>query len=61
MFVCVCVLQVLLVPGGVFMINSSEPCPYVRAAFSLSTPEQIDEVNKWINNQINTYNLYNSI
>uniref|UniRef100_A0AAX7VSL7 Aminotransferase class I/classII large domain-containing protein n=1 Tax=Astatotilapia calliptera TaxID=8154 RepID=A0AAX7VSL7_ASTCA len=53
--------EVLLVPGGVFMINSSEPCPYVRAAFSLSTPEQIDEVNKWINNQINTYNLYNSI
>uniref|UniRef100_A0A3Q3WPA9 Kynurenine/alpha-aminoadipate aminotransferase, mitochondrial n=1 Tax=Mola mola TaxID=94237 RepID=A0A3Q3WPA9_MOLML len=35
--------EVLLVPGGVFMINSSEPCPYVRAAFSLSTPEQIDE------------------
>uniref|UniRef100_A0A671W1X4 Kynurenine/alpha-aminoadipate aminotransferase, mitochondrial n=1 Tax=Sparus aurata TaxID=8175 RepID=A0A671W1X4_SPAAU len=35
--------EVLLVPGGVFMINSSEPCPYVRAAFSLATPEQIDE------------------
>ncbi|XP_041821223.1 kynurenine/alpha-aminoadipate aminotransferase, mitochondrial [Chelmon rostratus] len=35
--------EVLLVPGGVFMINSSEPCPYVRAAFSLSMPEQIDE------------------
>ncbi|XP_034086292.1 kynurenine/alpha-aminoadipate aminotransferase, mitochondrial isoform X2 [Gymnodraco acuticeps] len=35
--------EVLLVPGGVFMINSSDPCPYVRAAFSLSTPEQIDE------------------
>ncbi|KAM6909105.1 kynurenine/alpha-aminoadipate aminotransferase, mitochondrial isoform 1-T1 [Xenentodon cancila] len=35
--------EVLLVPGGVFTINSSEPCPYVRAAFSLSTPEQIDE------------------
>uniref|UniRef100_A0A8C9Z013 Kynurenine/alpha-aminoadipate aminotransferase, mitochondrial n=1 Tax=Sander lucioperca TaxID=283035 RepID=A0A8C9Z013_SANLU len=31
--------EVLLVPGGVFMINSSDPCPYVRAAFSLSTPE----------------------
>lgn len=42
--VCTCSLKVLLVPGGVFMINSSEPCPYVRAAFSLSTPEQIDEV-----------------
>uniref|UniRef100_A0A8C8CJ16 Aminotransferase class I/classII domain-containing protein n=1 Tax=Oncorhynchus tshawytscha TaxID=74940 RepID=A0A8C8CJ16_ONCTS len=28
---------------GVFMINSSDPCPYVRAAFSLSTPQQIDE------------------
>ncbi|XP_026168906.1 kynurenine/alpha-aminoadipate aminotransferase, mitochondrial [Mastacembelus armatus] len=35
--------EVLLVPGGVFMINSSDPCPCVRAAFSLSTPEQIDE------------------
>ncbi|CAL8242032.1 unnamed protein product [Merluccius merluccius] len=35
--------EVLLVPGGVFMINSSKPCPYVRAAFSISTPQQIDE------------------
>ncbi|XP_020792101.1 kynurenine/alpha-aminoadipate aminotransferase, mitochondrial isoform X2 [Boleophthalmus pectinirostris] len=35
--------EVLLVPGGVFMINSSEPCAYVRAAFSLSSPEQMDE------------------
>ncbi|XP_017293715.1 kynurenine/alpha-aminoadipate aminotransferase, mitochondrial [Kryptolebias marmoratus] len=35
--------EVLLVPGGVFMIDSSEPCPYVRAAFSQSTPEQMDE------------------
>ncbi|XP_063042457.1 kynurenine/alpha-aminoadipate aminotransferase, mitochondrial [Engraulis encrasicolus] len=38
--------EVLLVPGGVFTINSEEPCPYVRAAFSLSTPEQIDEAFK---------------
>uniref|UniRef100_A0A3Q2R0R1 Kynurenine/alpha-aminoadipate aminotransferase, mitochondrial n=1 Tax=Fundulus heteroclitus TaxID=8078 RepID=A0A3Q2R0R1_FUNHE len=36
--------EVLLVPGNAFMINGSDPCPYVRAAFSLSTPEQIDEV-----------------
>ncbi|KAK7171110.1 hypothetical protein R3I94_001122 [Phoxinus phoxinus] len=35
--------EVLLVPGGVFNIISSDPCPYVRAAFSLSTPQQIDE------------------
>ncbi|CAL1591340.1 unnamed protein product [Knipowitschia caucasica] len=35
--------EVLLVPGGVFMIDSSEPCPYVRAAFSLSSPEKMDE------------------
>ncbi|KAI1888272.1 hypothetical protein AGOR_G00183310 [Albula goreensis] len=35
--------EVLLVPGGVFTIDSSVPCPYVRAAFSLSTPQQIDE------------------
>uniref|UniRef100_A0A8C9Z208 Kynurenine/alpha-aminoadipate aminotransferase, mitochondrial n=1 Tax=Sander lucioperca TaxID=283035 RepID=A0A8C9Z208_SANLU len=40
--------EVLLVPGGVFMINSSDPCPYVRAAFSLSTPEQIDELHHLI-------------
>lgn len=33
-----------MVPGGVFNIDNSEPCPYVRAAFSLSTPQQIDEV-----------------
>uniref|UniRef100_A0A8C7JW87 Aminoadipate aminotransferase n=1 Tax=Oncorhynchus kisutch TaxID=8019 RepID=A0A8C7JW87_ONCKI len=31
---------------SIFMINSSDPCPYVRAAFSLSTPQQIDEVKK---------------
>lgn len=42
--------KVLLVPGGVFMINSSDPCPYVRAAFSLSTPEQIDEVYTTLTN-----------
>ncbi|KAG5845579.1 hypothetical protein ANANG_G00140780 [Anguilla anguilla] len=38
--------EVLLVPGGVFNIDSSVPCPYVRAAFSLSTPQQIDEAFK---------------
>ncbi|KAF4088961.1 hypothetical protein AMELA_G00060670 [Ameiurus melas] len=38
--------EVLLVPGGVFQIHSSEACPYVRAAFSLSTPQQIDEAFK---------------
>uniref|UniRef100_A0A3B3T5Y8 Kynurenine/alpha-aminoadipate aminotransferase, mitochondrial n=2 Tax=Paramormyrops kingsleyae TaxID=1676925 RepID=A0A3B3T5Y8_9TELE len=38
--------EVLLVPGGVFNIDSSLPCPYVRAAFSLSTPQQIDEAFK---------------
>uniref|UniRef100_A0A8D3DET0 Kynurenine/alpha-aminoadipate aminotransferase, mitochondrial n=1 Tax=Scophthalmus maximus TaxID=52904 RepID=A0A8D3DET0_SCOMX len=35
--------EVLLVPGGVFMINSNEACAYIRAAFSLSSPEQMDE------------------
>ncbi|KAJ8262131.1 hypothetical protein GJAV_G00162680 [Gymnothorax javanicus] len=38
--------EVLLVPGGAFNINSSVPCPFVRAAFSLSTPQQIDEAFK---------------
>ncbi|XP_051924901.1 kynurenine/alpha-aminoadipate aminotransferase, mitochondrial [Hippocampus zosterae] len=35
--------EVLLVPGAVFSIDSSEPSSHVRAAFSLSTPEQMDE------------------
>ncbi|XP_067838582.1 kynurenine/alpha-aminoadipate aminotransferase, mitochondrial isoform X2 [Heptranchias perlo] len=35
--------EVLFVPGQAFMIDGSAPCPYVRAAFSLSTPEQIDQ------------------
>ncbi|XP_069832699.1 kynurenine/alpha-aminoadipate aminotransferase, mitochondrial isoform X3 [Dendropsophus ebraccatus] len=35
--------EVLLVPGSAFNINSSEPSSYVRASFSLSTPEQIDQ------------------
>lgn len=54
---CVC-LQVLLVPGGVFNINSSDPCPYVRAAFSLSTPQQIDEVQHARTHILCGYNFY---
>ncbi|XP_042727436.1 kynurenine/alpha-aminoadipate aminotransferase, mitochondrial [Lagopus leucura] len=34
--------EVLLVPGGVFSIDSSEPSPYVRASFSLPSPAQMD-------------------
>ncbi|KAM9329895.1 kynurenine/alpha-aminoadipate aminotransferase, mitochondrial [Gastrophryne carolinensis] len=34
--------EVLLVPGSAFNIDSSEPSPYVRASFSLSSPEQMD-------------------
>ncbi|XP_017672045.1 PREDICTED: kynurenine/alpha-aminoadipate aminotransferase, mitochondrial isoform X3 [Lepidothrix coronata] len=34
--------EVLLVPGGAFNINSSEPSSYVRASFSLSSPTQMD-------------------
>uniref|UniRef100_A0A8C6JYG2 Aminotransferase class I/classII large domain-containing protein n=1 Tax=Melopsittacus undulatus TaxID=13146 RepID=A0A8C6JYG2_MELUD len=34
--------EVLLVPGGAFNINSSEPSCYVRASFSLSSPAQMD-------------------
>nr|XP_057922621.1 kynurenine/alpha-aminoadipate aminotransferase, mitochondrial [Doryrhamphus excisus]XP_057922622.1 kynurenine/alpha-aminoadipate aminotransferase, mitochondrial [Doryrhamphus excisus] len=44
--------EVLLVPGSVFMIDSSKPCPYVRAAFSLSTPQQIDEAFRRLANLI---------
>uniref|UniRef100_A0A8B9G7H9 Aminoadipate aminotransferase n=1 Tax=Amazona collaria TaxID=241587 RepID=A0A8B9G7H9_9PSIT len=34
--------EVLLVPGGAFNINSSEPSSYVRASYSLSSPAQMD-------------------
>ncbi|KAM6429727.1 kynurenine/alpha-aminoadipate aminotransferase, mitochondrial [Rhynochetos jubatus] len=34
--------EVLLVPGGAFSIDSSEPSSYVRASFSLSSPAQMD-------------------
>ncbi|XP_030348647.1 kynurenine/alpha-aminoadipate aminotransferase, mitochondrial isoform X4 [Strigops habroptila] len=34
--------EVLLVPGGAFNINTSEPSSYVRASFSLSSPAQMD-------------------
>ncbi|XP_039769626.1 kynurenine/alpha-aminoadipate aminotransferase, mitochondrial isoform X3 [Ornithorhynchus anatinus] len=34
--------EVLLVPGGAFNVDSSDPSSYVRASFSLSSPEQMD-------------------
>ena len=33
-----------MVPGCVFMPDDTAPCSYVRASFSLATPEQIDVV-----------------
>ena len=35
---------VLFVPGSAFMLDSSQPCPYVRASYSMSTAEQMDKV-----------------
>ncbi|XP_041042944.1 kynurenine/alpha-aminoadipate aminotransferase, mitochondrial isoform X1 [Carcharodon carcharias] len=34
---------VLFVPGRAFMLDSSTPCSYIRASFSISTHEQIDQ------------------
>jgi kynurenine/2-aminoadipate aminotransferase len=34
--------EILLVPGCVFMLDEDKPTPYVRASFSLASPEQID-------------------
>ncbi|XP_078071249.1 kynurenine/alpha-aminoadipate aminotransferase, mitochondrial isoform X2 [Mustelus asterias] len=34
--------EVLFVPGNAFIADSSVPSSYIRAAFSLATPEQID-------------------
>jgi len=38
-------LQVFFVPGNAFMIDSSLPCPYLRASYSVATPQQIDMVS----------------
>ena len=35
---------VLFVPGSAFMLDSSQPCPYVRASYSTCTAEQMDKV-----------------
>ena len=37
--------DVILLPGREFMTDPTQPCPYVRAAFSLATPENIDRVS----------------
>ena len=36
--------DVLFVPGNVFMIDESQPCPYIRASFSLVNPDLMDQV-----------------
>ena len=38
---------VLFVPGNAFMLDSSQPCPYVRASYSMSTAEQMDKVGSY--------------
>ena len=38
--------DVILLPGREFMTDPSEPCPYMRAAFSLATPANIDRVTR---------------
>ncbi|XP_057377701.1 kynurenine/alpha-aminoadipate aminotransferase, mitochondrial-like [Daphnia carinata] len=34
--------DVILLPGREFMTDPSQPCPYMRASFSLASPENID-------------------
>ncbi|KAL8607183.1 hypothetical protein ACOMHN_009577 [Nucella lapillus] len=35
--------QVLFVPGQVFQVDHSEPSPYIRASYSMATPDQMDK------------------
>ena len=37
--------DVILVPGKAFMCDPSTPCQYMRAAFSVVTPEKMDRVS----------------
>lgn len=36
--------DVILLPGREFMTDPTKPCPYMRASFSLASPENIDRV-----------------
>lgn len=36
--------QIMLVPGRCFNADPSKPSPYVRAAFSLASKDEIDQV-----------------
>lgn len=36
--------DVILVPGRAFMCDPTAPCSYMRAAFSIVTPEKMDKV-----------------
>jgi len=37
--------NVLFVPGNVFMVDDTQPCSYIRASYSIATPEQMDLVS----------------
>ena len=37
--------DVILLPGREFLTDPTQPCQYMRAAFSLATPENIDRVS----------------
>lgn len=38
--------QIVLVPGRCFNANPSQPSPYIRAAFSLASEDEIDQVRE---------------
>lgn len=52
--------NVLFVPGNVFMIDSTSPCPYVRASYSTATEEQMDLAFKRLADLIIEENYENS-
>lgn len=37
--------EVLFVPGNIFLPDDAVPSSYMRAAYSLASPEQMDEVS----------------
>jgi len=46
--------DVILLPGREFMTDPTKPCPYMRAAFSLASPDNIDRVSGPNRNKIFT-------
>ena len=53
--------DVILLPGREFMTDPMKACPYVRAAFSLTSPENMDRVKSVVRVVCAVYSCVDSL